>query len=319
MKGEVEISVVVGLISGDRSALGRCLEALEAQTVRSSMEIIVPYDPPVAEVAELQEQFPGVSFIGLDGLDTSAARAGGSREHHDALRTAGIRAGKAEVIALTEDHAHTESRWAEALLAMLRRHPKAGAVGGPVDCDSDRVLGWAVWFCDFGRYQSPLREGCSEFVSDSNVAYRRAALDRVETAWRCDYHETVVHSAMIEAGFELRIAPGAVVWQARRGLTLEGALRERFVWARSFAGTRARLVAPPRRWMYAVCSPLLPLVMTWRLWKVTTERREQRGRFIRSLPAILALQVFWAIGECMGYVTADPGGVKGDGEAGRNR
>lgn len=307
MTGNLELSVVVGLICGQPEALRRCLRGLEGQTVRSRMEIIVPYDAPAADVASLQSEFPDVGFICLDGLDTWAARAGASREHHDTLRTVGIRAAKAQVIALTEDHAHAETRWCEEMLDALRRHPTAGAVGGAVDCDSDRILNWAVWFCDFGRYQSPLPEGRSEFVSDSNVAYRRSALERVEPAWRDDYHETAVHWAMVEAGFELRTVPRAVVWQARRGLTLKTALRERFVWARSFAGTRAHLVPSPKRWLYAVLSPLLPIVMSWRLWRITAQRATRRARFLQALPLIVALQVVWAIGECAGYVTADPG------------
>lgn len=307
MTGELELSVVVGLISGEKDALRRCLRALEGQTVRARMEIIVPYDAPVADVVSLQWEFPDVRFVCVDRLDTWAARTGASREHHDTLRTVGIRAAKGEVIALTEDHAPAGERWGEEMLDALRRHPTAGAVGGAVDCDSDRSLNWAVWFCDFGRYQSPLPEGRSEFVSDSNVAYRRSALDGVESVWRNDYHETAVHWAMLEAGFELCTAPRAVVWQSRSGLTLKGALRERFVWARSFAGTRARLIPSPKRWLYAVFSPLLPIVMSWRLWKVTAERGTRRARFGRALPLIVALHVIWAIGECVGYITADPG------------
>jgi GT2 family glycosyltransferase len=307
MTEEIVLSVVVGLISGRKDALSRCLRALEEQTVRSRMEIIVPYDAPVAEVVSLQVEFPDVAFICVDGLDTWAARGGASREHHDRLRTVGLRAAKGGVIALTEDHAHAGRRWGEEMLDALRRHPTAGAVGGAVDCDSNRILNWAVWFCDFGRYQSPLPEGRSEFVSDSNVAYRRSALDRVEPVWRNDYHETAVHWAMVDGGFELRNAPRAVVWQARGGLTLKAALRERFVWARSFAGSRARLVPPPKRWLYAVLSPLLPIVMSWRLWRITTTRGTCQARFVRALPLIVALQGIWAIGECAGYVTADPG------------
>ncbi len=302
-----EFSVVVGLISGRKEALRRCLRALQMQTVSSRMEIIVPYDDPVAEVVSLQAEFPDVVFIRAEGLDTRAARAGASREHHDTLRTIGIRAAKRDPILLTEDHAWGANTWCEEMCEALARNPAVAAVGGAVECDSDRMLNWAVWFCDFGRYQSPLPEGWSEFVSDSNVAYRRSALDRVEPVWRNDYHETAVHGAMVAAGFELRAAPRAIVWQSRRDLTLSAALRERFVWARSFAGTRARLVGSPKRWVYAFLSPLLPMVMSWRLWKVTIQRGANSARFFNALPLIITLQMMWAAGEFVGYVTADPG------------
>lgn len=301
------LSVVVALISGKRNDLQRCLRALSGQTGPVTLDIIVPFDDPCADVTDLSAEFPHVRFLHATGLDTAAARLGGSREHHDALRTIGLRAASAELVALTEDHAHAADTWCRELVAALERHPRAAAVGGAVECDSDRLLNWAVWFCDFGRYQNPLPEGPSEFVSDSNVAYRRSALDRVSSAWADDYHETAVHWAMIDAGFELCTTPRVIVWQARSGLVLGGALHERYVWARSFAGTRARLITPPRRWMLALLSPALPLVMTWRAFDTTRRRGRHLARFLRVLPLILLLQLFWALGEFVGYVTADPG------------
>lgn len=302
-----KLSVVVGLISGKRADLEHCLRALHTQTLATPLEIVVPYDDACSEVATLQTQFPQVRFLRAEGLDTAAARAGASREHHDTLRTIGIRAATGDIIALTEDHAHTAPTWCAEMVAALGRHPKAAAVGGAVDCDSDSLLNWAVWFCDFGRYQNPLPEGRSEFVSDSNVAYRRAALESVQHVWRDDYHETAVHWAMVDAGFELCTTPRVVVWQARSELALGHALRERYVWARSFAGTRARMAGSPKRWIWAVASPILPLLMTWRLFRTAFARGAHKGRFGASLPLIFVLQCFWAFGEFVGYVTADPG------------
>lgn len=307
MSAPARMSVVVALISGRKDDLERCLAALHDQTLALPLEILVPYDEPCAEVTELAGRFPDVRFLPAEGLDTREARAGASREHHDTLRTIGLRAATGDVVALTEDHAHTAQTWCAEMVAALDRHPNAAAVGGAVDCDSPALLNWAVWFCDFGRYQNPLPEGRSEFVSDSNVAYRRQALARVEPAWRGDYHETAVHWAMVEAGFELCSTPRVIVWQARRGLEIRGALRERVVWARSFAGTRARMVGSPRRFVFAALSPLLPVVMTARLAQTAFTRGAYRGKFVAVLPLIVLLQLFWALGEFIGYVTADPG------------
>lgn len=300
------MSVVVGLISGKKSDLQRCLRALHRQTLALPLEILVPYDDPCADVATLASEFAGVKFIRAEGLDTWKARAGASREHHDTLRTIGIRAATGDVIALTEDHAHMAETWCEKMIAALGRLPEAAAIGGALDCDSDRLLNWAVWFCDFGRYQNPLPEHRSEFVSDSNVAYRRLALEKVRSTWQHNYHETAVHWAMVAAGFELCTTPRVVVWQARSGLTLGAALRERYVWARSFAGTRARLIGA-KRFVLAAISPLLPVVMTWRLAKIALQRGRHKSQFVRVLPLIVLLQTIWGFGEFVGYVTSDPG------------
>jgi GT2 family glycosyltransferase len=306
MNGAPKLSVVVGLISGKKGDLQRCLRALHTQTSKLALEIIVPFDDPCAEVATLGAEFPDVRFLRAEGLDTAQARAGASREHHDTLRTVGLRAARGELIALTEDHAHTAGTWCEEMVAALERHPNAAAVGGAVDCDSGKLLNWAVWFCDFGRYQNPIPEGRSEFVSDSNVAYRRAALEKVASVWKDDYHETAVHWAMVAAGFELCTTPRVVVWQGRGDLSLTEALRERYVWARSFAGTRARMLGV-KRLVLAALSPLLPLVMTWRLARTAFQRGRHKGKFLACTPLIAVLQTVWAFGEFVGYLTADPG------------
>jgi hypothetical protein len=300
------LSIVVALISGRTEDLRRCLAALHAQTMTMPMEVIVPYDAPCADVLTLQADFPAVQFLRAEHLDTRAARSGASREHHDTLRTIGLRAASGEVVALTEDHAHVATTWCEEMAAALERYPAAAAVGGAVECDSARLLNWAVWFCDFGRYQNPLPEAAAMFVSDSNVAYRRSALQTIEAAWRHDYHETAVHEALVQAEFELRTTPRVVVWQARGDLSWRDALRERYVWARSFAGSRARLIGV-RRLLYAVLSPVLPVLMTWRLIGLTRRRGRHTQRLLRALPHVFLLQCVWAVGEAAGYLTADPG------------
>lgn len=307
MMSAPRMSVVVGLISGRPEHLERCLRALHEQTVPVPLEIVVPYDDPCADVVSLGHTFPAVRFIRAEGLDTTRARAGAGREHHDTLRTIGLRAATGDVIALIEDHGYAASDWCEEMVAALDQHPRAAAIGGAVECDSTRVLSWAVYFCDFGRYQNPLPDAPAAFVSDANVAYRRAALEGVAAAWKADYHETVVHWAMAAAGLELRTTPRVVVWQARTGLRFGAALRERYVWARSFAGTRTRVAGGVTRWVWAAASPVLPLVMTWRLAKTAFARGSHRAQFIRALPLIVILHTVWAFGEWVGYVTADPG------------
>lgn len=304
-----ELSVVVGLISGKADDLGRCLEALANQEDPPPFEVVVPYDPPCADVAKHAEAHPNVRFL-LAEMDTAVARAGGSREHHDTLRTIGLKAATGRVVALTEDHAIASPTWCRDMLRLVDEHPQLAAIGGAVDCENDTTLGWAVYWCDFGRYQNPLPEGPAQYVSDSNVAYRREALEEIRDAWEDDYHETVVHGALVERGYEIWLTPHSQVWQRRGRMSVGDALRERFVWARSFAGTRVKTVGVVQRFVYAALSFVLPWLLTWRVVKGVRSRelpRDVRARFGRALPWILLLHGVWGFGEFVGYVTGDPG------------
>src|SRR5262245_51856947 len=89
-----ELSIVVARTCGTTAALERCRAALRDQEGAPSRELLVPYDAPCAGSLALQAKFPDVKFLEAKGLDTRAARAGGSREHHDSLRTIGLRAAR---------------------------------------------------------------------------------------------------------------------------------------------------------------------------------------------------------------------------------
>lgn len=308
MSADPVLSVVVALISGRAQDLERCLAALHGQDNPPPHEVIVPYDPTASAVAELASRYPLVRFLEAEHMDTAEARQGLSREHHDTLRTLGIKVARGRIIALTEDHAVPSPTWCAEMVRLIDEHPQVAAIGGAVECGSDSLLKRAVYYCDFGRYQNPLPEGPAVYVSDSNVAYRREALEGVRGFWEDDYHETVVHSALVEAGHELWLTPRSQVAQVREGLRPGKALRERYVWGRSFAGTRFRDRAFPVRLVYAGLSFALPLVFTWRLLRSAIARRRV-GELIPVLPLVLVLQGIWSLGELVGYVTGNPGGA----------
>jgi len=300
-----ELTVVVALVSGAPARLRTCLTALAAQDVQG-MEILVPYDEPVAEVVALGAEFPEVEFVPAEGLDTAAARAGASREHHDSIRTVGLRRARGRVVAMLEDVGRPAGNWARGLLAALERHPEAVAVGGAMDCTNPRSLNRAVCLSDFWRYQPPLPETTTGYASDANIAYRRAALEEVREVWEGDFHETVVNAALLQRGQQIWFAPDALIHQERGRLTWREAVRERYVWGRSFAGTRVLGAPLSKRLVYAAFSPVLPLLLGSRVVRLALERGSPRSHWLPYLPRVLLLFCVWSLGEAVGYLTARP-------------
>jgi hypothetical protein len=259
-------------------------------------------------VEELQERFPWVDFVDAR-TDVKAEQFGeSSREHHDILRAIGLRRARGRVVALLEDHGTPSPGWCDAVLD-AHKEPFA-AVGGAVENGVDRLLNWAVYYCDFGRYQNPLPKGPSEFLSDSNVSYKRDALASVKGMWFEAFHETSVNWKLRDMGETLVIEPKMVVHQTRRTLRLLPALRERYVWGRSFAGTRASETTLARRAVFASLSFLLPFVLTLRIVSQVLRKRRRLDRLFLSLPLIFLLETIWSVGEFMGYVTGRTAGLQ---------
>ncbi len=246
-----------------------------------------------------------------DGLDFAAARAAGSHEPFDALRTVGLKAARGRFVGLTEDHATLAPQWCRTAAELLVEHPKLGAIGGAIECGSSRLLNRAVYYCDFGRYQKPIPEGPAVFVSDSNVAYRREALEEIRSVWEGGFHEFPVHRALGERGWSIWLTPRMTAWQHRVEMTLGQALRERFVWGRAFGGIRFDRESVGRRLTYACLCPALPLLLTMRLArKALSGGRRRFAEFLPLLPSIGLLTSVWACGEWIGYTTGRAGSLR---------
>ena len=298
------LSVVVAIVSDttgrrDTAHLEPCLDALGRQPLASAMEIIVPYHPTVTGIAALKGRYPNAHFLEVTDLRTYTGGEG--REHHDELRARGLAGARGTVVALIEDHGVVAPDWSTRLLE-AHAGPFA-ALGGAIENGVDRPLNWAVYFCDFLRYQTPLPEGEAVNVSDANVAYKRTALESIRPIWQEIFHEHSVTAALRSRGEKLSLAPAAVLYQHRQGLRVSSALRERFVWGRSYAATRGKLARVSQRVVWAVFAPALPVLMMLRMTLMAWNKRRTMAAFLKAFPLTCALVVSWSCGEWVGYLT----------------
>lgn len=302
----MRLSVVVTIVdAGD--ALERCLVALAAQQEAPDLEVVVPWDTSVPNVSALAARFPSVRFLpmGQPATTRPASSAAGQHELFDRRRSAGLAAATGDIVAILEDRGVPRDGWARTMGDIHERLPHA-AVGGAIENGRDSLLHWAVYFCDFGRYQRPFEAGSRRWVSDVNVGYKRRALDQTRTLWRDRYHETTVHWALQRAGETLYLTPDLVVDQMRGRLRLGSVIRERFAWGRLFAYTRARETAFPKRMALAFLAPLLPALLLARHARLQVAKRVTCGTFLKASPLVCVLLVAWSLGEALGYMTAEP-------------
>jgi len=298
------LSVVVAIVSDttgqpDTTHLEPCLAALARQDGAPAMEIIVAHLPGTAGIAGLRDRHPDVVFKEVSDLRTY--NSGGGREHHDEIRARGLALARGEIIALIEDHGIPARDWSSKIVE--RHRQPIAALGGAIENGVDLPLNWAVYFCDFQRYQNPLPAGESSIASDANVSYKRSALIAIQPVWREVFHESAVNSALRSRGESLALAPDVVLYQNRQGLRLSSALKERFVWGRSYAATRAELAGTFHRMFWAIFAPVLPVLIMARMIRMSLAKRRTCGVFIKALPLTAALVVSWSLGEFVGYVT----------------
>lgn len=295
------LSITVGFASDTNAAvtsadhLAECLEALTLQVDAPELEIIVPHHEPIEGLEKVKQRFPWVRFLSAPDV----VKHVGGREHHDVLRARAIAAANGDLVGLLEDHERPDPRWAASVAEAHReRH---AAIGGAIENGIDHPLNWAVYYCDFSRYQNPVPAGETAFASDANVIYKRADLERVRSVWQEAYREVPVNDALRSLGKTIVLDPKVIVYQNRRGLNLPTALRERFSWGRSYAAVRSATLTKPKRLTYAILAPLLPPLLLLRLSR-RAKARNHFGSFVGALPYLLPLLVSWSVGESAGYL-----------------
>ena len=298
------LSVVVTIVEGGDS-LARCLSALEAQVGAPELEIIVPFDDSVEVPAD---RFPRVRFESMGRVEVEESAAG-KHELFDRRRARGLSVAAGEIVAILEDRGVPTSDWAGTIVRLHQELPHA-VIGGAVDNGVDRLRNWAVYFCDFSRYQRPFEAGPAKWVTDVNVSYKRRALEETEELWRDRYHETTVHWALEQRGEQLFLTPELVVEQMRTETGLLQMLSERLHWGRLFAYTRVKASTPLQRVIYLGASPPIPAVMFVRQAQLQLVKRRYLGRFLAASPAVVTLLAFWSAGEAIGYLTAKPSARK---------
>jgi hypothetical protein len=304
------LSVVLTVVDGG-DTLRRCLEGLLAQTGAPSMEVLVPYDATIASARTIVDDAARragsvvVRGIDLGRIETESVLGSDGAQHElfDRRRAAGLAMARGDLIAIVEDRGVPRPEWAATARRLHEQQPNL-AIGGAIENGRDRVLNWAVYLCDFGRYQRPFDPGPRPQVSDVNVVYKRRAIEQTRAIWEDRFHEPLVHWALERGGESLFASPDLIVDQQRDDLSLTRLLRERLAWGRLYGALRAREVSLPARAALFIASPLLPGLLFGRIVRDHLVKGGSLPRLAKVSPAVIVLLTAWAAGEAVGTLTA---------------
>lgn len=264
----------------------RALDALHPQAVAVGAEIIVATNNPAAIAPEAARLYPAVRWL-----------QGAREDSVFRLRALALPQCRADLVALTEDHAWVDANWCGAILEAHAQYPQAAAIGGVVENGATTsIIDWAGFLVVNGRFMHPIHNGLSDDVSlQSNVAYKRGALP--ENFPEFGLVTSILHRELRERGSQL-IATDRMVVHHAQALTLRGHSVAHFHNARSTAAF-FRSVAPEVPWLLGY----LLLVPNLIAGTLTTglARPRLRRQLIVGLPFIGWLACCHAAGEFIGH------------------
>jgi hypothetical protein len=285
-------SVAVAVVSICSAAhLERCLAVLEAQEGAPPFDVVVCHDPHIRGVEAVARRHPRARVFANAGQRTPLE-----------LASAALRAARADVVLLTEDHCLPRPDWVRRMLEA--RKPDRAAVGGRVEIrEGASAVDWAFYFVDFFRYAGPVRAGPSPSLTVCNVAYERARLEAIRPLWEARFHETAVNEALRARFGPLWLEPRSEV-AMRREVAFRDAVAERYAFGRLFGCTRLEHWPPARRWLAAALAPGLPVLLLGRMAAKALRSAGLARAVARALLPLLAMVLAWSLGEWLGYLTA---------------
>ncbi len=304
---DVELSVVLRVVGGDRF-LHRCLQVLTLHARSNEIEFIIPTDATVLGVEAARREFPGLLFVDAGELPANRLRQSPGTAHDllDRRTAQGLARARGRVIAIIEDNHVPATDWCDQIVTAHRELAHA-VIGGCVLHGGQGLVSWASYFLDFGRYQPPFAEGPAEYLTDTNISYKREALESVREKWAESYNEVIVNWALASRGATLWRRPQMVVRLDRGHRRLRTMMMERFFWGRLFASVRVKEISLARRLLHAFTTPALVAVLLARSAIKAWSAPGHFKWFVMALPATLALTVAWCAGEFVGYVTGREG------------
>lgn len=219
------VSVVIGAYLA-ATTIGRCLEALRAQTYRD-FEVVVVDSSPDEETARIAARFPEVRF------ERSATRL----YCHEA-RNRGATLSRGELLACLDADVYARPDWLQILVAAYDQTSQV--IVGALACHGRDLRHRAIHLCKFSKFLPAGPERVLDIGPTANLLVARSDFERVGGLHGGRYLADVELSRSLESlGRRLTFVGTAVVEHHHTQSTREF-LSERYVRGKLFGQMRSR-------------------------------------------------------------------------------
>ncbi len=286
------LSVIVATFNA-RETIRTCLRSLEAQTARSSIEVIVVDSSSDGTATIVQSEFPWVRTIVFP-----------QRKYCGEARNAGLIQARGRIISLTDADCTPQENWVQQILEAHERNLDLAIGGAIANGNPESLIGWAAYFCEFSAWMPGSPAGSRADIAGANMSYKREAFDRYGNYIAGTYcSDTEFHWRLQREGLSLRFDPGMQV--SHRNISSFGRfLAHEFQHGRSFARVRvkAQCFSLARRMVYALFFGLIAAKLLLQIIGWNFRTRKYIGHFCASFPLTLIGVITWSLGEASGYV-----------------
>ena len=282
------ISVVIASVNGLPSIV-ECLDCLSQQEGNIGYEVLVMDRCDAKTRQEIRRRFPQPEIHLIEEAGHPSIPK---------LRALGIAQARGQLIAILEDHCNVPPAWFRTIIRL--REAGHEVMSGPVENAAvDRIVDWAVFFCEYARFMPPIPAGTVDEIAGNCAIYSRKVLDRVGPELRDEVWEPFLHARMKEMRIPFYCDPALTVAH-KKEFGFWYFLSQRYHYSRSFAGMRMRAAPFWKRATYSIGTVLLPAILFGRMTKTVFKKGRHRLKFLVAAPVIAVFLISWAWGEAVG-------------------
>ena len=144
--------------------------------------------------------------------------------------------------------------------------------------------------------------GIRDEIAADNALYNRAAILRYPDLLAGGFWEPSFHAKFRARGDELEFDPTIIV--EHHGLVSGPAFTlQRFAHGHQYGRARSRGKSAWRKFALLAASPLVPLVLWFRIRARIAHDGNYSGKFGKAAPWLVVFILAWSVGEALGYVT----------------
>ncbi len=286
-------SVLIGRVSTeDGERILETLDSLRRQDPSIPRETLVVDRLQDAVSATIRQRFPEVQLM--------ACRREASLPE---MRAQALEAARGKYVLVTEDHCVPPLSWLGDFKSMIDENPDACVIAGCVENGvHERMLDWATFLCEYAAFAPPIAEGTGNSLAGMNVMYERRALAECPAELLTKgFWETTIHPRLSSQGKTLLTTNRVRISHCKR-FSFRLFAVQRYAYSRYFAGIRFPRDKVLVRWMAALATPLLPVLLTVRLVRAAQRKATIARPTVRAIPYLFLFFVIWAAGETVGYL-----------------
>ena len=272
------------------------LESFAGQTVANKIELVVVMTTAAdtSVRAHIEKKFYSLKVIDVESI-----------VHLAAARAKGVRAATAPIVFIAETHAFPDPDMAEKLIGALTPE-RSRVIPAFRNANPHSGISWAGFISDYGGWVQTLPAREIERAPSYNAVFRRSVLlefgdrldnvltfgDELYLAFRTRGHVSYFESA---AGIQhVNIS------------RLGSFVRERYLAGVLIGGYRSARWGLMRRLAYAAGSPLIPIVMLFRMRDGVQEAWRTQSLPAGTIPALVLGAIIKGVGEVRGYLFRAP-------------